>query len=206
MFGGGANVSGVTFFDNTVPFAIGADNGISVDLLTGNVVLGNDVGDPLKPAQFLSDREIDTNGFFQSFVNAGSLSRINVDGQLTRWIDDIGSIEANAIFNAFQVFDNITGESTSLSAVSVVGVDPAGMMQYNLNTSNLIMNDTGAGIFTRIAPGAIRSGGTIQTADPGSGVGVWQLGTLQPGAAVLDATQSVEINIGGTIVKLGVIV
>lgn len=35
-----------------------ADNGLSVDTISGRIVLGNDVGDPANPAQLLSSREI----------------------------------------------------------------------------------------------------------------------------------------------------
>lgn len=64
----GASFTGVTFFQ--APFATGARNGASVDA-AGNVVLGNDVGEPGSPAQWLSDRESDTNGFSLSLIQAG---------------------------------------------------------------------------------------------------------------------------------------
>lgn len=38
-----------------------ADNGLSVDSTSGRIVLGNDVADPLAPAQLLSNREIATS-------------------------------------------------------------------------------------------------------------------------------------------------
>jgi hypothetical protein len=41
------------------PFVTGsANNGLSVDAVSGKIVLGNDTGDPLAPAALLSDREI----------------------------------------------------------------------------------------------------------------------------------------------------
>jgi hypothetical protein len=69
------------------PFAIGsADNGLSVDAVSGRIVLGNDVGDPLAPAALLSDREILTEdalfNLFAVFLNAvqtGIITRL--DGQ-----------------------------------------------------------------------------------------------------------------------------
>lgn len=39
-----------------------AENGLSVDSVSGKIVLGNDSGDPLQPAQLLSDRVIQRNG------------------------------------------------------------------------------------------------------------------------------------------------
>lgn len=51
------------------PFeADSANNGLSVDAVSGKIVLGNDVGDVLAPAQLLSNREILTDEtFFSSF-------------------------------------------------------------------------------------------------------------------------------------------
>lgn len=41
------------------PFALNsAFNGLSVDITTGQIVLGNDAGDPLAPGQLVTDREI----------------------------------------------------------------------------------------------------------------------------------------------------
>lgn len=40
------------------PVVLGADNGLSVDSVSGNAVLGQDVGDPSDPALLLSDRII----------------------------------------------------------------------------------------------------------------------------------------------------
>jgi hypothetical protein len=49
-----------------------AENGLSVDAVSGKIVLGNDSGDPLQPAQLLSDREIQLNGFGLVFPDAFS--------------------------------------------------------------------------------------------------------------------------------------
>jgi hypothetical protein len=44
---------------NGPPFVpTSADNGLSVDTVSGKIVLGNDIGDPGKPAQLLNPREI----------------------------------------------------------------------------------------------------------------------------------------------------
>lgn len=51
------------------PFVAGsAENGVSVDPVTGKIVLGNDVGSLL--AQLLSDREITMNDFLIRLLNA----------------------------------------------------------------------------------------------------------------------------------------
>lgn len=57
MASGGFNSAGNTFFQ--APFAVGADNGTSVDPVTGRVVLGNALGAVGTPARLLDFREID---------------------------------------------------------------------------------------------------------------------------------------------------
>lgn len=58
------------------PFtADSADNGLSVDSITGRIVLGNDEADPAAPAQLRSFRQIDTQtiaGNFGILLNAGT--------------------------------------------------------------------------------------------------------------------------------------
>lgn len=46
----------------------------------------------------------------------------------------------------------------------------------------------------------------IKTGDPGTGAAKWKLGTVVAGAVALDAANYVEVNIAGTIVKLGIVV
>lgn len=42
----------------------------------------------------------------------------------------------------------------------------------------------------------------LKTGDPGAGAGTWKLGTVQAGAVTLDTANYVEVDIGGTVVKL----
>jgi hypothetical protein len=42
----------------------------------------------------------------------------------------------------------------------------------------------------------------LKTGDPGLGAGIWKLGTVQAGAVTLDTANYVEVDIGGTVVKL----
>lgn len=42
----------------------------------------------------------------------------------------------------------------------------------------------------------------LKTGDPGNGAGTWKLGTVQAGAVTLDTANYVEVDIGGTVVKL----
>src|ERR1700732_4875369 len=50
-----------------------ADNGLSIGLVSGEVVLGQDVGQAGNPATLLSNREIPTNGFSLALNGTGSL-------------------------------------------------------------------------------------------------------------------------------------
>ena len=42
----------------------------------------------------------------------------------------------------------------------------------------------------------------LKTGDPGAGAGTWKLGTVQAGTVALDTANYVEVDIGGTLVKL----
>lgn len=59
-----------------------------------------------------------------------------------------------------------------------------------------------------IADGQSYTFGTITTAAPagGSGAGVWKLGTRVSGTYTLDSTKAVEIDIGGTLIRLAVLI
>jgi hypothetical protein len=46
----------------------------------------------------------------------------------------------------------------------------------------------------------------IQTADPGLGAALWELGAVQTATSALDTTRYVQVSIGGVVVKLAVIV
>lgn len=70
-------------------------------------------------------------------------------------------------------------------------------------TGNKILS---AANYTLDAGGNVTITGTMQTADPGSGAGVWKLGKNVLAGSVLDATQYIETEIDGVIVKLARIV
>lgn len=53
-----------------------------------------------------------------------------------------------------------------------------------------------------LATGILETAMDIVTGDPGSGPANWKLGSVIPGAVALDATQSVEVEISGIVLKL----
>ncbi len=84
------------------PFpATSADNGLSVDPITGRIVLGNDAGIGDLSAQLLSDREIEMNSLTIFFVDAAN------------------SLQASVRANAFTVEDILTGNGSRLGIPSV---------------------------------------------------------------------------------------
>jgi hypothetical protein len=74
----GSHFTPVSFFTPAVPpFPAGAaNNGLSVDPVTGLIVLGNDVGDATEPARLLNDREIVTDDSLGNFFGL-NLNSIN---------------------------------------------------------------------------------------------------------------------------------
>jgi len=64
------------------------------------------------------------------------------------------------------------------------------------------LNVNAAPVFTIDKIGNTVMAGTIQTEDPGSGVGTWKIGSVVAGAVALDAANYVEVEINGSIVKL----
>ncbi len=113
MFGGGFNFSNVTL-KGLPPGTTGlANNGLSIDPVTGNYVLGNDVGSAL--ATLLSNRAIDLNSF-----NVFFFGRDNGSGQLNLVAIQDGDIQINndsSVFGASKLtlFDNADSTLASLA-------------------------------------------------------------------------------------------
>lgn len=114
----GSHFTPVSFFTPAVPPfpANAADNGLSVDPVTGRIVLGNDVGDATEPARLLNNREIVTDDIIGNFyalifnsINYGINTALN--GQ------DITITGTNATFPfmLIQAGDNSLVTDTALS-------------------------------------------------------------------------------------------
>lgn len=73
-FGTGAIIFTTLPNPGTVPPFVpsAADNGLSVDPITGHIVFGQDIGALGDPAQFLSNREVPLNGFTFNLTRAGN--------------------------------------------------------------------------------------------------------------------------------------
>lgn len=98
---------GTTFIQPNVavpsvpPFSVGAaDNGLSVDPVTGLIVLGQAIGEPGDPAQLISNREIPLNGFN---LIIGEVSFVRPSFQIYDALDriDISAEQLNGTFGGF---------------------------------------------------------------------------------------------------------
>lgn len=108
--------------ESGAPFVSGsADNGLSVDSVTGRIVLGNGVGDPAAPAALLSNREIPMNGFNVGYKGAGrygigtsipQLSHFNIDFNGLRFGNPVTSY-GSGIINASTSFSLLTMDFTT---------------------------------------------------------------------------------------------
>lgn len=96
------------------PFASNsADNGLSVDAISGRIVLGNDVGDPAAPAALLSNREILTeDALFNLFsillnsIQTGIATLLN--GQVVQVFSNNGSAPTIIATDGGSGFPNVT--------------------------------------------------------------------------------------------------
>lgn len=211
------------------PFvATSADDGLSVDPVTGRIVLGNDVGNPLTPAQLLKDREIITN-FFRIFLRdflpatfelllseqRVQASEIVSGGFVEMHMNGIGGAQITALANAVgadAIISATNGAGSSISA-QTSGGDPfvdisnlAEDFQLLLTAAGIlnIKNGSGLGNGITIDPviNDVASTGTLSSADPGSGVGNMKFGQVVAGAVAPDGTKYWEIEDNGVVYKV----
>lgn len=137
------------------PFASdAAENGLSVDSVTGRIVLGNDVADPLAPAILLSNREIATQD--AAGTNLFSLS-----------LNDLFNAINTALNGGTISITDAAGISQFLAGVNVGGITAAQMqVQTNLvkwrvqtNTTDVVISSafTNIGVmrFQNVSPFAV---------------------------------------------------
>lgn len=96
-----------------------ANNGLSVDSVSGNYVLGNAYGDIAAPAQLLDDREIQTNGFalaFTELVNAINSQTLLSGGIIRMFCDAADAVDfiMEAADGSFNV--NVTTGQVSITS------------------------------------------------------------------------------------------
>jgi hypothetical protein len=91
-----------------------AENGLSVDPVSGKIVLGNDVGAVGDPAQLLSDREIQRNGCRLRFPDSSSNSLFEMFGTS---FNGSGNTDCYITVN-----NSITGHTVSLFTDGLSGI------------------------------------------------------------------------------------
>lgn len=110
MFGGGFSFASVTPRSAAPGTITSANNGLSEDP-SGNVVLGNNPGDASAPAQLLSNREIQANGFFIQLVNSvqnGIRFQFNPSVYALFWYDTInGDVGISNSAGSLQMVDGL---------------------------------------------------------------------------------------------------
>ncbi len=206
------------------PFAAtSANNGLSIDPVTGKIVFGNDVGNVAAPARLLSPREIELFGSFIRLldVNAGQ-NRFDLMSNSIR-IDDLPSggganIQVGAQQTTMDLITTVPGFPAILNMVSNAGaisLNTEGNTSINFQDavkawSMMLLlgvlhlrdsNGAGNGLIIDATNNTVTSTGTLATANPGLGAGDWRLGTVVAGAVVPDALNYVEVMVSGVVKK-----
>lgn len=143
--------------------AVGADNGLSVDGVSSNVVFGQDIGAVGDPAALLSDREIPLDAFFINVLGiAGSNNLIRLG------FDTL----AGSRFGVDVVGDSSIGSPPTISFTDPVGSPVAQQFTFRLDADTFyldnflgnVINITALGMFIArnlVVNAEIRGGRTI---------------------------------------------
>lgn len=210
------------------PFAANsADQGASVDLSTGRIVLGNDVGDPLMPAAITKDREIVTFSAFAIELVDFFIRSLRLRLTEQRILLEEIATGSNFTVTAFGGIPNmqLSGSSDATSAIngptaSVIwqsnGVNPywehqnpSGTFRAMMNLAALVIksaNGGGNGLTLDPIANDVASTGTLSTADPGSGIGKVKTGSVVAAAVALDPNNYWEVEINGVVKKVALVV
>lgn len=212
------------------PFvATSADNGLSVNTAgAGEIVLGNDQGDAAMPARLLNNREISTsNGNELHFVDtvpantdltlfdqrvrltnllSGAVIFMELNGSSPQWQAN-APVGNDANFSISNPNSGVSGQTNGLTPFVSWSNPTTGVTDFRAMLVLGVLrirdnNGTGNGLNINGTANDVASTGTISTANPLSGAGKWKLGTVVAGAVAADAANYVEVDIGGSIVKL----
>lgn len=123
------------------PFPAGAaDNGLSVDPVTGRIVLGNGIGSNL--ADLLSNREITMQDFLLQFVNNGG-RKFALEPAIGLYsLGDIDEVDGGAriVIDNAQIFASAPGGNMMLLS-KLINQYSIGDINNTLNGSRLIIDD-----------------------------------------------------------------
>jgi hypothetical protein len=124
-----------------------ANNGLSVDPVSGKIVLGNDAPGNNGTAQFLSDREIDTQGSYLRFIDdtqAGVYVQINASA--IRVFDLTLSNFCIINSSVIQLSDAATNTVNVQPASVAIGDSALNRVAFNATQISLVNNGIGAGV------------------------------------------------------------
>lgn len=161
---------------NGPPFpATSAYNGLSVETLTGKIVLGNDVGDPAQPAQLVSSRQIRMPGGFILLFDDGNgnqtalapaafdiIGATAMETQLrpglVRVITDVTSPNNPAMLWLFTGTSNFSGQidlnlTDGFSALRFFRINPTQGITMDLDTVKLGIGEPVPTARLHLAPG-----------------------------------------------------
>lgn len=183
-------------------FATGAaNNGLSVDPTTKKIVLGNDSGDPAKPAQLLSTRSIFMNGQGIQLEDTNLLAFLQSNA--------IG-VSETANGNTIQM--TVANIGSELGIITGAGATIKPRINFDdANSANqfLLSNINGQMVLNNVATGQdffFAGMNGIKTRAPLGSAGQWLLGDVVVAASVLDGTQYLEVKVSGVVYKLALIV
>lgn len=155
------------------PFvATSADNGLSVDAVSGRIVLGNDVGDPAAPGAIFTNREIIMDdALFNTFTLL--LNALNSLGVTTTF--DGSSITLTGTAGAVP-FITITTTGAGNPTLNVIGTGASTALMLNQVTGAGIARITNLAAAGGVALSTTRVGSEIFEINAGGAVGAIRFG------------------------------
>jgi hypothetical protein len=173
------------------PFPLNAaDNGLSVDPITGEIVLGQAIGEPGDPAKLLSNREIPLNNFsfatdpvgliidplnmsflFGDFNNIGNGNQLFINDVGQRWSIGQATPVTNLLLNfpgagiGLSFFDSNGNNPFLLPDPATGGIAFISAPDFS---QQLSLSDAGSGSTTQLGDvGALGNNSIITISDPG---------------------------------------
>lgn len=183
------------------PFPAGsADNGVSVDTVTGRIVLGDD-GNAPNPGQLLSNRYISAMGFLIEIF--GAVGAVDILEALVTISGDAANPPNVRLENTDQPGSSCDflhdGANNRLVLQFVNGVPAGSLLAMERRVKVSTISDTPAATNALFEV----SDGAIATEQPSAnGAGEWRLGNLVAGAVALDPNNFIEVSINGVVYRL----
>lgn len=210
-----------------------ADNGLSVDAVTGKIVFGNDVGSLGMPGQLLSGREVDLNNQMILFstgsgLGGSSFGIFEIAPGAMAFAYQSGSLANQSTLLtcqpsgfSYSTTNSSTGNQLEISAVDGTFMDIRSDLGFEVLTNQLIqftnsnINDIialaipgdNSCVMRQVAGENEWEAPKLRTTQPSvNGAGKWRLGKNIVAATVFDNTHYVEVMIDGVIRKLATVV